>query len=140
MTYKLTLEQKPEYLHAVVTGRNSKENVAGYLAELHRECVARGCSKVLIEERLEGPRLIMLDVFTIISQACSQIVGKLKAIAYVDVNAEGDLMKFAETVAFNRGLPVSVFSNVADAIKWLTESEHDGTEPHVVTDTQQSHH
>jgi hypothetical protein len=28
-------------------------------------------------------------------------------------------MKFAETVAANRGIPVKVFSSVTDAEKWL---------------------
>jgi len=42
-----------------------------------------------------------------------------EAIAYVDVNADGELMKFAETVAVNRSLPVVVFSSVSDAEKWL---------------------
>jgi hypothetical protein len=45
--------------------------------------------------------------------------GCFEAIAYVDVNAEGDLMKFAETVAVNRSLPVRVFSTVGEAERWL---------------------
>jgi hypothetical protein len=84
MTYKLTVEQKPAYLHVIVTGQNSKENV-------------------LIEERLDAKRF----------------AGILRALAYVDVKAEGSLMEFAETVAVNRGLPVQVFSNVAEADRWL---------------------
>lgn len=43
MTYELTIDQKPTYLHAVVTGRNSPENVARYLKEVIRECTDRGC-------------------------------------------------------------------------------------------------
>ena len=115
MTYKLTIDQKPAYLHFIVTGRNSRENVVGYLAEVLHECTARGCFRVLIEERLDGPRLNTLDVFQIASEGSANAGGILKAIAYVDVNAEGDLMKFAETVAVNRALPVVVFSTVADA-------------------------
>jgi len=38
---------------------------------------------------------------------------------FLDVNAGGDLMKFAETVAINRGLSVRVFSSVSDAREWL---------------------
>jgi hypothetical protein len=34
MTYKLIIEQNPVFLHATVTGRNSKENVAGYLEKI----------------------------------------------------------------------------------------------------------
>jgi hypothetical protein len=81
MIYKLTIDQTPTYLHAVVTGRNSKENVAQYLEEIHRECMARGCFKELIEERLEGPRLATIDVFDIASQGSSLVRGKLRAIA-----------------------------------------------------------
>ena len=119
MTYKLEISVKPTYLHAVVTGQNSKKNVVRYMAEIQAECAARGCFRVLIEERLEGPRLGTLDVFQIVSNGSEKSRGKLLAIAYVDTNAEGGLMKFAETVAVNRGLPVTVFKTVADAEKWL---------------------
>jgi len=130
MTYKLTIDQKPTYLHAIVTGRNSIENVVRYLEEILRECTARSCSRVLIEERLEGPRLGTIDVFEIASQGPIDAQGRLKAIAYVDVHVEGNLMQFAENVAVNRGLPLAVFSTVADAEKWLLNADRGGTEPH----------
>ena len=119
MAYKLTIEQKSGYLHAIVTGLNSADNVTRYLQEILRECIARSCSRVLIEERLEGARLETLDVFKIASGGHSETKGRLEAIAFVDVHAEGDLMQFAENVAVNRGLPVTVFSTVSDAEKWL---------------------
>src|SRR4030065_920929 len=98
--------------------RNSRENVVGYLAEVLHECTARGCFRVLIEERLDGPRLNTLDVFQIVSEGSANAGGILKAIAYVDVNAEGDLMKFAETVAVNRAFPVVCSSTLSRAAKW----------------------
>jgi len=121
MAYKLTLQQKPAYLHASVTGENSRENVARYLQELRRECVARTCSRVLVEERLEGARLGTSDVFAIVMDESSRAVGVFQAIAYVDVNAGGDMMKFAENVALNRGVPVRLFGTVAEAEKWLED-------------------
>ena len=130
MTYKLTVDQKPTYLHAIVTGRNSRENVVRYLEETLRECIARSCFRVLIEERLDGPRLGTLDVFQIVSEASSKAEGVLKAIAYVDVNAESNMMQFAETVAVNRGVPVVVFSTVADAEKWLLNEGRADAENH----------
>ncbi len=123
MSYQLKLISKPEYLHAIVTGLNSKENVARYVEELLRECISRDCHRVLIEERLEGPRLNTTDVFHIVSRGTGPALGHFEAIAYVDVNAEGDLMKFAETVATNRFLPVKVFSAVEDAEQWLLGKE-----------------
>ena len=118
-SYELTVTQKPTYLHAIVTGTNSKENVTRYLEEIQRECTVRNCFRVLIEERLEGPRLSTMGVFQIASDASDRVQQPFEAIAYVDVNAEGDLMDFAETVAVNRGLPVRVFSSVSEAEKWL---------------------
>jgi hypothetical protein len=118
-TYSLTMIPKPSYLHVIVTGQNSKDNVMRYLDDVLLECVHRNCRRVLIEERLEGPRLGTLDVYTIASEGSQRALGKISAIAYVDVNAQGDLMKFAETVAVNRMLPVALFSTVSEAEKWL---------------------
>ncbi len=124
MAYNLVFEQKPAYLHAIVTGQNSKENVKGFLEEVLRECVARGCDRVLIEERLEGPRLGTFDVFEIAAEGSDKVRTMFKAIAYVDVNAEGTaMMEFAETVAVNRMAPVTVFPTVAEAEKWLLSRE-----------------
>jgi hypothetical protein len=123
MSVTLTLDQRPTHLHATVTGVNSRESVIRYLDEVHRECVARGCTRLLIEERLEGPRLPTLDVFQVASRWSGDDYGKVRAIAYVDVNAENDLMEFAETVAVNRGMPVRVFSSVAQAEEWLRNQQ-----------------
>jgi hypothetical protein len=123
MTCQLKIEQKPGYLHVVVIGQNSMENVRAYLGELRGECVARGCFRVLIEEHLEGPRLKTLDVFEVISSGSNPALGLYTAIAYVDLNAEGDLMKFAQAAAVNRGLPVSIFSTVAEAEQWISRRQ-----------------
>ncbi len=119
MAYQLTVTEKPRYLHAVVTGDNTVESVRGYLQELLRECEARRCFTVLIEEKLSGRRLETWDVYEIASDGSALGRGVFDTIAYVDVNASGELMKFAETVANNRGVPMSVFTNVADAEEWL---------------------
>jgi len=119
MEYQLTIHPKPGYLHAVVTGQNSVQNVLGYLENLVQECLARQCRRVLVEERLEGPRLGMHDVFRIAAQGSTRHPGAIQAMAYVDVHAEGDSMKFAEDVAVNRAFPVKVFATVAEAEQWL---------------------
>ena len=139
MPYKLTIDQKPTYLHVIVTGRNSRENVMRYLEETLRECTARSCFRVLIEERLDGPRLGTMDVFEIASVESGKASEIIKAIAYVDVNAEGNLMQFAETVAVNRGLPIVVFSTVADAEKWLQSNDRGDSEPHAAADAAKHH-
>jgi hypothetical protein len=120
MSYQLKIIEKPTYLHAVVTGANTIENVMGYLQDLLRECEARQIFNVLIEENLTGRRLETWDVYQVASDSSAHARGIFKAVAYVDVNAGGDLMKFAETVANNRGVPINVFATVAEAEQWLT--------------------
>ena len=119
MSYQIKIVEKPTYLHVTVTGENTLENVAGYLQDIMRECEARQCFNVLIEERLTGRRLETWDVYQIASDNSALARGVFRAIAYVDVNGGGDLMKFAETVANNRGVPMNLFATVADAEAWL---------------------
>ena len=118
MPYQLQIIEKPTYLHAIVTGSNTPENVSGYLQELLNACEASQIFNVLIEERLAGRRLETWDVYQIASDNSALARGVFRALAYVDVNA-GDLMKFAETVANNRGVPMNLFSSVAEAEAWL---------------------
>jgi hypothetical protein len=62
----------------------------------------------------------------------------LEAIAYVDVNGASDLMHFAETVAVNRGLPIAVFSTIADAETWLLKEQRSSSETHAAADVDNS--
>ncbi len=123
MSYEFQIERRAGYLHAVVRGVNSKENVLRYMEEILRECESSGCSRVLVEERLEGPRLGMMEVFDLATEASRHALGRLSAVAYVDVHAEGDTMAFAETVAVNRGVPIKIFETVEDARAWLSGAE-----------------
>ncbi len=124
MTYELTITRKPTYLHAVVIGKNTKENVVDYFQKIRSECASRNCHRVLIEERLEGPRFGTIDVFEVADQGSMESLGVFQAIAYIDESATGDSMQFAETVARNRGIPIRVFSNVIDAENWLLGEGH----------------
>ena len=119
MKFEVAFQSRRRYLHAVVTGANSRENVAGYLEAILNECLSRRITRVLIEERLEGPRLGMVDVFDIAAEGSGRIAGMFESIAFVDVYAVGGTMKFAETVALNRGAPLRVFATVAEAREWL---------------------
>ena len=126
MDYTLTIAQRPGYLHAVVTGQNNSTTVARYMEDIMRECAARGVLRVLIEEHLQGPRLGMMEVFSLVSKGSVRFQRALEAMAYVDANAEGDMMRFAEDVAVNRGFPVRIFNTVAAAEEWLTEDDPGG--------------
>lgn len=128
MSYQLAISEKPGYLHVVVTGENSRENVSRYMEVVIRECTLRQCFRVLVEERLEGPRLGTLDVFEMVAAGTTRFLRTLKAMAYVDVNATSpEMMSFAENVAVNRAFPVRMFTTVAAAENWLNaDLQHAG--------------
>ena len=123
MPYQLSIERKPAYLHARVTGDNTPQNVRAYLEEVRSACWRLRCPAVLIEENLAGPGLSLTDIFGV-AQHGSRPPGPDEPalrIAYVDTNPQHSHadMKFAETVATNRGLDARVFRTIIDAQGWL---------------------
>jgi len=130
VTYKLILERRPTYLYAQVRGQNSPETVLAYLAELMEECHRRDCFRVLIDERLDGPRLEAGDVFSVASEGAMNALGVFHAIAYVDRHM-GEMADFAETVAINRGMPVKIFLALAQAEAWIEGQADDQNEQRI---------
>ena len=122
MPCEVTFEQHPTYLHATVTGTSSRASVEQYIDEVLAECRKQQCFRLLIEERLAGPRLDAMDVFAMASEGSMRALGVFEAVAYVDPQM-GKMKDFAESVAVNRGLPLSSFFSVAEAVQWLHEQE-----------------
>ena len=121
MSYSFALEVKENHLHIIVRGKNDAATIRRYVQETLQAAIAHSSPNVLIEENLEGPALSMVDVFHIVTEAVPSAGRDIHRIAFVDVNpAHGTSnMKFAETVAQNRGVMMNAFSTVADAEKWL---------------------
>ncbi len=124
MPYSLSLEPRPGYLHAQVTGTNGAQTVLDYTAEIHQACVERGLRAVLIEENLSGPSIRLSAVLGIIMERAPEAAKQLRRIALIDHNPEHDSsrMEFAEDVAANRGVNLKLFNSVAAAERWLNEA------------------
>lgn len=120
MTYKITVIQKPTYVHCIIEGENTTENTIGYLRDIYKECTANNHRYVLIEERLEGEFLGAMDVYDVLSMASQEGFAFFKAIAFVDQSANSNDLKYIENLAINRSLPVHTFSTIEEADKWLT--------------------
>jgi len=135
--YRIEYRMTPHYMHARVTGENSRENVRSYLSDLLVECQHRSCERVLIEESLSGDRLDTMDVFAIASEGSLQALGWFEAVAYVDPHM-GELGEFAETVAINRGMPVAIFDKVEKAAEWLRSQQAGSCEKYIFTDGDSS--
>ncbi len=124
-SYQLTIDEKAGYLHFRVTGPNTPDTVRGYLADIYYACAQRNTPAILVEENLSGRGLGLFDIFEVASEGSEKTWPYIRRIAYVDLNPEHSQadMKFAETVAVNRGLNVRVFATVQDAQAWLEGSE-----------------
>jgi hypothetical protein len=97
--------------------------VRRYFGEALAACVRLGYSALLVEEHLQGRRLSLADVFHIAIETTEQLRPILRRLAFVDVSADRSMenMRFAETVAVNRGATVRVFETVSEARAWLQE-------------------
>lgn len=121
MAYHLTIEELPSYLHATLSGTHSAENALRFLEDAYEACVKRGHSAVLLEMNLSGPSLDLASIFGVIMQRSTDAV-KLRKIAYVDASErDPDRMKFAETVAINRGVNVRLFRDLDSAKQWISD-------------------
>ena len=127
MSYQVDIENRGNYLYADVTGTNSAESVMGYMDEIRDRCSSEDCFRVLINEKLEGPRFNEMEIFSLISAGSPDAIGVFEALAYVDEQQDFDLVKFAETVAVNRGIPVAVFTSVSEAEDWIREQSESDT-------------
>ena len=123
-SYQLTIDKNPEYWHFRVTGPNTADVVRSYLADIYYACAQGDCSSILVEEDLTGRGLGLLDIFEVVTEGSERTWPYIRRIAYVDTNPEHSPpdMKFAETVAVNRGVNIHTFATVPEAVAWLVGS------------------
>lgn len=123
MTYEVKFDQHFGYIHAVATGDNTADSVLGYMNDIKNECERTDCYRVLVEENLTGPRLDEMQIFSLIDKGSSDALGFFEVLAYVDQQQHFEVVKFAETVAVNRGIPVAAFNSIEEAEYWLKHRE-----------------
>ncbi|HET7041325.1 MAG TPA: hypothetical protein VFI13_04885, partial [Gemmatimonadales bacterium] len=123
ISYTLTIESKGSYLHATVQGENGRETVLAYFEEIRAACVARDCYRVLIEERLTGPRFPLEELYQLATELSTRAGPTYEALAYVDVNAEGDTIQQVVSMVVDPGSATGVFATVAEAERWLRAKE-----------------
>jgi hypothetical protein len=123
--YSLSIDERPGYLHAKVTGTSDQENVFGYMQQVCDTCAARNRTVLLIEENLAGPGLSQDALFKLVSNRAPEARELLTRIAFVDVNPEHDFSrsKLMETYAVNRGVNLRVFSTPEAARDWLEKQD-----------------
>jgi hypothetical protein len=123
MPYRFTSTFESDYVHCSVNGENTAQNVIRFLNDSMNSCVQHACNFALLEDNLQGPSLNFTEIFEIISEASHKTWPHVKRIAFVDSNPahSEEKMRFAETVARNRGVLAKFFTNHEEAIQWLKQ-------------------
>ena len=127
--HSLAVESKGSFLHCVVRGENGRETVLAYFQEIRDACRIRDCYRVLVEERLDGPRLPPDQLFGLMAEVAAMAGATFEALAYVDVHAATDtIARFAGQVV-EPGAAVGVFATVDEAERWLRAKSGPGPAP-----------
>ncbi len=123
MSYQLTIVKQKNYLRCSVSGTNSLHNVVHYLSEVHDAIRDLQCSNVLIEENLAGKSLNLLQMYSVIQFAKKTILSRPHKIAYVDVNAEHNIMHLQLTIksALYHFISVEMFLTIPEAEAWIEQ-------------------
>lgn len=126
MAYQTKFESRPSYLFVKVTGTNSAATIQDYARDIFEECIRLSQFRILIHQDLDGPHIEPMQLFELVAGEAMKYLGEFDAIAHFD-ERRGNMTDFAETIAVNRGLPLRMFANVADAASWLDTRDDDVT-------------
>lgn len=115
--YTITLEDRGEYLYALVGGEYLTPAIAKlYWDEIAERTFALGKSKIMIEKDFQksvsAPEMLDMGVY----------LGKIlptKKIAFLDRHGNPDINELGKKIARNRGVQLQIFNNTKDAEKWL---------------------
>lgn len=115
--YTIELEDRGEYLYALVSGELLTPDIARlYWDEIAKSCFKLGKSKILIEkdfsQSVSPPEMLEMGVY----------LGKIllgKKIAFFDRYKNESINELGKVVARNQGVIMRIFENAEDAKKWL---------------------
>jgi hypothetical protein len=126
MTYQITVESRPTYLHATGSGPLSQENARRFLLEAYLAAVERNHDSLLLEMKFSG-HLGLPNIYSVITERSAD-GALLKRIAYVDGNLDlaPEAAEFAALTAVGRGVNVQLFQSLAEAEHWLSTGSGEG--------------
>ena len=119
MTYTVAPDDQGEHVHVIHSGPAAPAEIVAARAEAVRLLKAMRWRRFLIDLRQVQNTFSTMDHFNIISSTVADTEMVQTSIAVVvDVRDFGDF-RFAEDLAFNRGLGLKIFTDAAAAAAWL---------------------
>jgi hypothetical protein len=118
--YIINLENRGEYLYALVSGETLTPEIARmYWDEIAEMCFTLEKSKIMIEKdfakSVSPPEMLEMGVY----------LGKIlpgKKIAFLDQYKNESINELGKVIARNQGVILRIFKDTEDAEKWLTGS------------------
>ena len=118
--YRLTFDNKPEYLHVLVEGEHDSYDISRrFWSEIATECERLAPSRLLVEEDLKEQLPSIADTYQGAAERQEMGLAGIR-IAFLDRHPDQhEQNQFGELVARNRGINMKVFSDRAEALDWL---------------------
>ncbi|MCA1624555.1 MAG: hypothetical protein LC768_14220 [Acidobacteria bacterium] len=118
--YIIELENRGEYLYALVSGETLTPEIAKmYWDEIAEKCFTLKTSKIMIEKEftksVSPPEMLEMGVY----------LGKIltgKKIAFIDRYKNESINELGKVIARNQGVIMRIFKNKIEAEKWLIGS------------------
>ncbi len=123
MTNQIDVTFEGDYIRVLSDGEKSIDFARRLWSEVSALCKKHNCFKVLGVANTTLPLGIM-DAYDHGELFRQLDISSQYRIAWIEQNAEaGDSVRLVETVLYNRGVTVRLFSKVADAKRWLLRDE-----------------
>lgn len=121
--YTLTLEHRPDYLYACVTGDKDSYDISKrYWQEISDHLARTDYTSLLVDEDIAQPASVV-DVFQLVSEFHEMGFTGVR-IAFFDRRIEHhELNSFGELVGGNRGMDGRAFNDFDLAHEWLTKGD-----------------
>ena len=115
--YTIKLENRGEYLYALVSGKALTPEIAKmYWDEIAEKCFTLKKSKIMIEKdfakSVSPPEMLEMGIY----------LGKIllgKKIAFLDQYKNESINELGKVIARNQGVIMRIFKDTNDAEKWL---------------------
>lgn len=124
MPYQVSYQQENGYLSVVVHGERTFEMAIPLVLEIYQRALAENIYRLLVDIRDLQGRLEIMEGYDIVTSEFPKLRGSgFSKIAILDRESnEENGLTFFETLAKNRGFPVSVFTDRENAVAWLLEN------------------
>ena len=115
--YVLEMENRGDYIHAIVGGLRVTPQVAlDYWQEIIEECEKTGCTKILLEHNFVE-MIAMSEMLKVIGPVSDMLDGRV--MAFYDRYGNNDVPEAGKVILRTHDVKMQIFHDLAEAERWL---------------------